>query len=334
MESAVQTDPSLFDLPPRMRVYLPGPAPPPIRVEVPTPITWEAVHSFLEHQGFCAQEVSKARTELLFELQARLTYRTASNVYQSPACVIPLFGRRHAAAFFRGLPRTVDTVPVVTWEIYDPDQLTSLLHPFSDAHAMCVGQSKAMGGTKLNPFVSVIATLFQLVASSVCKGGRDLLYLNGLYVLMNDKGEIDYPKNKERRPIAMCYEDELRLREVMQRDLTSMAEAEICLSSAFLRMLGEEWAERAAQVQELEREQLAAAAEKTAALTAEASAPEPAEETTPRSDALEADEPSAVELAAAATRAAAVRTQSQVSSRASRAQQNALNPRWNRTASS
>ena len=110
------------------------------------------------------QELSKARRELLHELQARMRFRTAENSYQAPTCTIPLFGRMHAVSFFRGLPRTVDTKLTVTWEIFDPDLLGPLLHPFTNAHPLCVGQSKAMGCTKLNPFINVISTLFTLVA--------------------------------------------------------------------------------------------------------------------------------------------------------------------------
>ena len=195
----MQTDPSLFDLPPRMRVYLPGPAPPPITIEVPTPITWEAVRALLQQRGLCVQEVSKSRRELVHELQARMVYRTKENVYQAPACIIPLFGRSHAAHFFGSVHRTVDTVQVVTWEIHDPDMLAPLLAPFSKAHAMCIGQSQAMGSTKLSPFVSVISTLFTLVASSVCKGGRDLLYINALYVLMSEMWERSTSRRQRRR---------------------------------------------------------------------------------------------------------------------------------------
>ena len=204
----MQTDPSLFDLPPRQRVYLPGDPPPPIRVEIPTPITWGAVHAFLAANGQCAQELSKSRRELIHELQARMVFRTSENVYQAPACTIPLFGRSHAVAFFANLPRQVDTKEVVTWDVSDPDLIAPLLTPFTDAHANCIGQSKAMGCTKLNPFVNVVSTLFNMVASSVCRGGRDLMYVNALYILMNDVGEIDYPKTKEKRPMAVSWEDE------------------------------------------------------------------------------------------------------------------------------
>ena len=326
----MQTDPSLFDLPPRQRVYLPGDPPPPIRVEIPTPITWGAVHAFLAANGQCAQELSKSRRELIHELQARMVFRTSENVYQAPACTIPLFGRSHAVAFFANLPRQVDTKEVVTWDVSDPDLIAPLLTPFTDAHANCIGQSKAMGCTKLNPFVNVVSTLFNMVASSVCRGGRDLMYVNALYILMNDVGEIDYPKTKEKRPIAMSWEDEQRLRTIVQRDLESMAQADFALSSAFLRMLGEEWKWKADAVADIERDRLTAAAVKTAALAAAeaaASAPPPPAREQPQSSADRADEhlepqhPNVTALVPAAPVA---------TGRAARALRNVLEPRYER----
>ena len=330
----MQTDSSLFDLPLRMKVYLPGPAPPPITVEVATPITWEAVRSFLQERGLCVQEVSKSRREIIHGLQARMVYRTRENVYQAPACTIPLFGRSHAAHFFRGVERTVDTAQVVTWEIHDPDLLAPLLAPFSDAHSMCIGQSKAMGNTKLNPFVSVISTLFTLVASSVCKGGRDIMYLNALYVLMSDVGEIDYPKTKEKRAMAISYEDEQRLRRVMQRDIESMAEADFPLSSGFLRMLGAGWSWKADAVRELERAHQTAAATKAAEFKAaqEAASGQSAQEQT--AHAGSSDDGAGGPIPEPA-RALAPSTPPQpqaprVSARAARAVRNELEPRYDR----
>ena len=331
----MQTDPSLFDLPPRMRVYLPGPAPPPIRVEMPTPMSWATVNAFLAQHGFCVQELGKARRELLHELQARMLYRTKENVYQAPTCTIPLFGRSLAEAFFHGLPRAVDKKEVVTWEIHDPDLLAPLLHPFTEAHAYCFGQSKAMGGTKLNQFVNVISTLFTLVASSVCRGGRDILYLNALYVLMNDAGEIDYPKTKDKKPLTMDWEDEQRIRTIIQRDLVAMAEADLCLSSRFLRMLGEEWAWKADAAYELEREHQTAAAVKIAehaAAEAAASAPELQQELRGENDerVTDARSPEPSNPPAPAAIVPAPSEASRVSSRAARAMLNSSNPRFER----
>ena len=58
-----------------MRVYLPGPAPPPIRVEVPTPMSWQTVNAFLAENGYCAQELGKARRELLHEIREQVESR-------------------------------------------------------------------------------------------------------------------------------------------------------------------------------------------------------------------------------------------------------------------
>ena len=289
----------------------------------------------MQQRGLCVQEVSKSRRELVHELQARMVYRTKENVYQAPACIIPLFGRSHAAHFFGNVHRTVDTVQVVTWEIHDPDMLAPLLAPFSEPHSMCIGQSQAMGSTKLSPFVSVISTLFTLVASSVCKGGRDLLYINALYVLMSDVGEIDFPKTKEKRAMAVSYEDEQRLRRLMQRDLESMAQADFPLSSGFLRMLGDEWSWKADEVRELERAHHTAAATKKAefeAAQAASSGPSPQQQmehagsSDDRADDPSPEPPQVLAVAPAQSSPQAPR----VSSRAARALRNETEPRYGR----
>jgi len=72
-------------------------------------------------------------------------------------------------------------------------------------------------------------------------------YVNFLYSLLDEDGELHPPKDSERREIELMSEDEAALRQQVLKDVKTMATKKFPLSAGFYRQLGE--VEKAAQVE-------------------------------------------------------------------------------------
>ena len=73
------------------------------------------------------------------------------------------------------------------------------------------------------------------------------MYFNFLYVLMDEDGELHYPKDETRREIGFSPGEETAIRQSVMADLINMADANFPLSPRFLQRLG-----RDAQAAEME----------------------------------------------------------------------------------
>ena len=94
------------------------------------------------------------------------------------------------------------------------------------------------------------------------KGGRLLLYVNTLYVLMLETGELVRPRTAEKRPILMTEDEEARARHAILRDLKLMAMKGLDLSGKLLQMCGPKFAAQATSALEEEESLLTEAADR------------------------------------------------------------------------
>ena len=223
---------------------------------------WPQVTGFLAEKGCVAQEVDSFRLEMLHQLQARLVQPRSRDLWQAPSFCLPNVPRAAAEALMKDMDCQLDTPSKCKWICRSPEKMWQCCRGLSRIHKECMGQSKALGKGKRHPWHRAVATIIQFEAShSKRKNGRQLLYVNALYVLMLESGELVKPRTSDKVPIVLTEEEEGRVRHAILRDLRLMALKPLCLSSKLLSMLGEKWEKSAAIVAREEESLLTEAAD-------------------------------------------------------------------------
>ena len=242
-----QTDPSMDDLAPRPTMvkykYVTVYAPPEVTY---LPSDWTSVTAFLAEQAHVSQGVDDFRKEMLHQLQARLVQPRTQDLWQAPYFCMSNVPRAAAVAMMKEMQCSLDTASKRKWKCCAPELMHQCCRGLGRVHAQCMGQSKALGKGKRHPWHRAVATVIQFEATHcVRKGGRQLFYVNALYVLMLESGEIVKPRTAEKTPIFMTDEEEGRARKVIMRDLKLMALKGFSLSGKLLQMLGASFTDQA-----------------------------------------------------------------------------------------
>lgn len=183
------------------------------------------------------------RMELSHSISTRLVTRVGIDVYQSAAYHVPMFPREAALQIFPDRCKTVDSVAVVTWRLETRGDVVEALAPILRLSERCAGVSRAHQ-TPSELYIRVIATLLPgITISWVKKSGLDRLYINFMYMLSDESGELHPPKDGERREILMEPEEVREMREQILLDVEEMSKMELPLSAAYYRQLGyDSWA--------------------------------------------------------------------------------------------
>ena len=262
---ASQTDPSMDDLPPRLPLlkyeYVTVYAPPKVTY---LPSDWPQVTEFLAEKEYVAQQVEDFRLEMLHQLQARMVQPRTQDLWQAPAFCMTNVPRAAAHQLMKLMDNTLDTPSRSKWVCRAPEQMWKCCRGLAKAHKECLGQSKALGKGKRHPWHRSIATVIFFEAMHVVRkqGGRQLFYVNALYVLMMESGEMVKPRTAEKTPIFMTEEEEARALHTVLRDLKLMAMKRLDLSALLLEKLGPAFARQAAETRQEEEELLTEAADR------------------------------------------------------------------------
>ena len=197
-----QTSPSLFDLPPRSTRLVQAPAPPPIIV--PAIPTLQDLDILASNYGYNLVRLTEARDELFDRLQQGMKARTGRDTYQSRAWFVRHQSASQLGRILRFLAVTNKTRGQTKkiWESQSPEQLRTAIN-LVGAHPFAMGISKGIKGHSI--FIRVIATLITLrVEYAVCRKGKSYrAYVNYMYALIDEAGEVTLPQDQERRTIPM-----------------------------------------------------------------------------------------------------------------------------------
>jgi len=93
--------------------------------------------------------------------------------------------------------------------------------------------------TKSETMVRVVATLMPPleITHEVSSSGAERCYLNGMYVLATEAGEMHYPKDNNRRELELSMDFCQELWQAVKEDVTELGERDIPLSPGWWRQL-------------------------------------------------------------------------------------------------
>ena len=191
--------------------------------------------------GMVLASVSSLEIALAMGMTRRMRPRSAMQVYQSVAFSLPNFPRQAALDIFpRSQLVTKKEAATLTWKFVSISEVSGFFDrvlQLSGRH--CSGMSMGLK-TASESVIRVIAFILPTVEISYLpRQGIDTLYVNFLYVLLDEDGEMHPPKDSERREIDISgWEQGVRQQALV--DLSAMADAQAPLSPGFLRQLGRE----------------------------------------------------------------------------------------------
>ena len=137
-------------------------------------------------------------------------------------------------------------------------EVASILGPLISEMPMCSGASRALK-TKSERWSRVIATIYDMEISHV-KGSAnkvDSTWVNFLYVLMDEDGEMHMPKNPKRVELLLSPSVEAEIRAQVLSDAVSLEMLGVPLASGWLTSMGQ--VKKAAWVRTLQKNTLASA---------------------------------------------------------------------------
>ena len=225
--------------------------------------------------GYVCQKKVLWQQEFSASTASRMVPRLGDKVYQMMAFSIPNLPR---AVLQELLPAesevTSETAAVATWLLDDTATLTATMAPLLAAACgyVCAGSSRAHQ-TKSEPVMRVLAKLMPPLEIShvVLASGLERTYVNGMYALVTEHGEMHWPKDNERREIQVDPEVESSLRWEVLVEVRALADQGRSLSAGWWRQLGDE--ARALQVEHDLANPRAATASRRAAARAAAAPP-------------------------------------------------------------
>lgn len=180
----------------------------------------------------------------------RMVKRTGGQIYQMLTCVLPYFPRELLQEILPKACVKEETPWVVHWELRTVGEVGDIVGPLLQKSGyICVGSTKAFR-SKLERVIRVVAKLMPPfeITHEAASSGAERCYLNGMYVLATQDGELHYPKDNQRRELSITLEEQIALRRGVKADVAQMGREGQPLSPGWWRQLGDE--EKARQVEE------------------------------------------------------------------------------------
>ena len=189
--------------------------------------------------GFVCEPVTKFRQEFLTAINSHLVHRSGKNVYQSPAFTIPMFSREAALNIFGEANLVTNSPTTLTWRIDDLAVLSSTFGDMlSETGMLSAGLTRALK-TENQKVVRVLATIIPPCEMSVVQmpRGVDRMYVNFMYVVSDEDGEVHYPKDNQRREISFSAAMETAIRQKILADARRLVRQGAPLSARWLQQL-------------------------------------------------------------------------------------------------
>ena len=193
--------------------------------------------------GFFLQQKSVMLLELALAIEQRLLNREGGLVFQSAAFHIPGFPRMLAEELFPQelIIQEMLSDKVSTWRAESLPNLRTMLAEVLTSSPKTTGLSRALQKPS-ERVIRVIAMLIpDLEISWVREScGREKLFVNFMYILADEDGELHLPKDSQRREIQISAQEMRGIRREVLADVLLMSTEDKPLSAAFYRQLGME----------------------------------------------------------------------------------------------
>lgn len=210
------------------------------------------MHELALELGYFCTKATSYKVDLAAKIASSLRNRSGSAVYQSVAISIPHIPLEFCFQTFafakQELPTTQGTT---TWTVATMDQTTQVFGSvFQAGDLSCSGASKALKSPS-ETVARVLATIMPgAVISHVSKKkGVDVLYINFLFALITEHGELHPPKDPNRNEIALTPQEQHEIRAQALSDAMALSAASAPLSPAWLRQLGQHSKARVAEAE-------------------------------------------------------------------------------------
>lgn len=181
----------------------------------------------------------------------RMVKRQGGQIYQMIACTLPYFPRDVLREIIPTPCMKEDSVKSAHWELRTVAEVAEVLGPVLRRSGYnCAGSTKAFK-TRSERVIRVVAKLmcpFE-ISHEVSPCGVERCYLNGMYVLATQDGELHFPKDNQRRELSVTPGEQVELRKGVNAEVMQLGEEGLPLSPSWWRQLGNE--ERAKQVEHL-----------------------------------------------------------------------------------
>ena len=201
--------------------------------------------------GYAVTPISKSRQELARAIASRMVNRKGDFVYQSAAFSITNFPLSALESIFPDNLLTNDPDAPKTWSLPSVGCVSTILGPLLQDIPMCGGASRALK-TASERWSRVLATIYDMEISFT-KGTMDHAYINFLYVLMDESGEMHKPKKPNRVEVLMSASVETEIRQQVLSDAMTIDGRGCLLSAGWLRSIGE--MDKAAHMGDIAREE-------------------------------------------------------------------------------
>ena len=205
----------------------------------------------VEAAGFAVISQEQAIAAFCNGVAQKLNPQVGELVYQGAGFDIPLFPLGLAKRLFPESALVSDTPPgTTTWKLKESQVIDQAVGSLvAERHPMFAGSAKAL----IKPSetaVRVIARIHYPLKVSHVAGSPTVaehLHVSLLWVLADEMGEIHYPKDSHRRPIAYSAAEVAALRQNLLADARALHAKSVPMSAAWLGQLGltEEAAQRA-----------------------------------------------------------------------------------------
>lgn len=201
-----------------------------------------------QHHFTCFPK-EKLLAEIGHAVARRMMKRRGHMVYQMMAFNLPYFPRELLKEILPQRSVVEDSPKRMAWELTSLAEIGSTLGPIMRKSSfVCAGSTRAFR-TKSERVIRVVAKLMppMEIAHEVSGSGAERCYLNGMYVLATENGELHFPKDNDRRELVIERSLEASLREETLNDVRELGKGGFPLSPGWWRQLGEE--ERAQEVE-------------------------------------------------------------------------------------
>ena len=206
------------------------------------------LQSMASELGYVLTSKRSWQVELALSISQRLVNREGAFIYQSAQYHIPGFPLEMAREVLSAALIQKDTKSCVTWKAETMTEVRTLIQGALEHAPAMTGLSKPLQKPS-ERVIRVLATLIpDMEISWVREGlGREKLYVNFMFVLSDEDGEVHPPKDSKRNEIAFSQRESSEIRREILQDVLQMSQAEKPLGAQYFRQLGME--ERATEVE-------------------------------------------------------------------------------------
>ena len=196
----------------------------------------DMLHRLATKHGFAVRPFKDYTGDFASACARRLQPRRAQELYQIAAFTLHGWPKAAAKHLFEQMSPTEDsTEAVLTWRAdVMADAVLMMGQHLTEWVPGCAGLTKALRPPS-ESCVSVCATMLPPIEVTWMRGN---LFVNFMYVLVTEAGEVHPPKASERREIALTPALMSAVRRQVLQDVLSLSARHTPLAAGFWRQLG------------------------------------------------------------------------------------------------